>query len=229
MKFNEQIFNIFKSFFTEKGYPESKYLPHNGALDYYKKDKNNIHWIRITLDITKKAFVDVYGQISFLEVTNILQKFLEIRTDYTEEIVVNYYLYENREKWTDIWKALQAASPLKTKEDIEIFKQNISNHVDTYIVPFFEKIPNLQAVNDEILNKLSFDEYPNFIPGNCTLKVLIIMKLCENTKYEDYKTLKLLAYKKNTETDYKNWIEDYETLQSLITYLDSGEYKKDLI
>ena len=141
MKFNEQIFNIFKSFFAEKGYPDSKYYEHNGALDYYRKDKNNIHWITITLDITKKAFVDVYGQISFLEVTNILQKFIEIRTNPFEKIVVNYYLYENREKWTDIWKALKAASPLKTKEDIEIFKQNIFNHVDTYIVPFSKKYP----------------------------------------------------------------------------------------
>ncbi|OCB74407.1 hypothetical protein [Flavobacterium crassostreae] len=226
MKFNEQIFNIFKSFFAEKGYPDSKYYEHNGALDYYRKDKNNIHWITITLDITKKAFVDVYGQISFLEVTNILQKFIEIRTNPFEKIVVNYYLYENREKWTDIWKALKAASPLKTKEDIEIFKQNISNHVDTYIVPFFEKIPDLQAVNDEILNKLSFEEYPNFISGNCTLKVLIIMKLCQNTKYEDYKQSKDKDYKMYVNQNPSMWQSSYDAFLSLTEYLDSGEYKK---
>jgi len=229
MKFNEKIFEELKPILKGKNFDESLYFPHNGGLEYFRKTTENLHWISVDMGITNKGLVNIYGRISFFSVLEILQKFIDFNKKILfEEIVQNYYYHQNKELATQLYKSF-GAIPLKTKQDIEDFKQYISNHVDTYILPFCEKIPNLQAVNDEILDKVPQAEYTKYIPGKTNFKVLIIMRLCNNSKYNDFKNWCISAYKKGFDENPERYGKDYETLQSLIAYLDSGEYKKDII
>lgn len=217
MEFNREIFEELKPLFISKGLTDSKYYAGYGGLEYYKNEGDNIHWIILAFSLKNNAFVQTNSFISFNSVTSILGQFVSIKTDFIEEIVKNYYI---KKEWPKLMNDL-CALPLKTKADIEIFKSNISEHVDQFILPFFNKIPNLQAVNDEILNKVPQNEYTKYIPGETNFKVLIIMKLCGNPKYEEFKNWAQETYKKALEIDAKKYSTDYQNLHSLIHYLDN--------
>jgi|GEM_PF-2369328 len=227
MKINRQIFNHLKPILNNKGLTESTYTEHNGGLDFYKI--SNVSEYRITLDlgVSKKGFVNVYGRISFTNVVDILTKFIELKPNVYEAIVVNYDLYENKENWTKIFKEL-GALPLQTPLNIQKFENKIINHVDSYILPFFQKFSNLQDVNDKILNLLPKEEYANYIPGQTNFKVLIIMKLCNSSKYINFKEWALSAYKKGVEMNATRYGKDYEILKALINFLENKDFE-DLI
>ncbi len=69
------------------------------------------------------------------------------------------------------------------KEALALFKEQLA----TTVLPFFDKIQTLQQVNDEILEKVDWNTYNKYISGESGAKVLIIMKLCNNPRYEAYK------------------------------------------
>ena len=224
MKFNRQIFNHLKPILNNKGLTESTYTEHNGGLDFYKT--YNVSEYRITLDlgVSKKGFVNVYGRISFTNVIGILSRFIELRPNVYEAVVVNYDLYKNKEKYNKIFDDLESL-PLKTASDIQKFENEIISHVDSYIQPFFQKFYKLQDVNDKILNYLPKEEYANYIPGQTNFKVLIIMKLCNSSKYIDFKEWALNTYKKGVEINATRYGKDYEILQRIINYLENEDFK----
>jgi len=221
MQFNEIIFKEFKPLFKNRGFEEAKYFEHYGALDYYINTKESIHWVRLAFSLNNNAFVQVNSFISFPAVLDILKRFIDIKTDFIEEVVKNYYI---KSEWSSLMENL-CKLPLKPQAEKDVFKNSLLQHVDEYILPFFERIPSLQAVNDEILNKVQEDEYANYIPGQTNFKVLIVMKLCGNPKYEGFKNWALEAYKKGAEMNPGRYGSDYKTLQSLVKYLDSEQYK----
>jgi len=222
MKFNEDIYREFEISFRELGFLDSRHFIHNGCLDFYRKTSVNMHWVRLVFGLDSKGFVQINSFISFSTVTNILREFIPIKTDFIEEIVKNNYI---RSQWPDLMQEF-CALPLNTSTEREVFKERIMQHVYDYILPFFDKIPNLQSVNDQILNKIPEEEYADYIPGQTNFKVLIIMKLCNNPKYESFKNWALEAYKRGAEMDESRYGADFETLQSLVTYLDD-EHLKD--
>ncbi|EWH13458.1 hypothetical protein KLA_10019, partial [Cellulophaga geojensis KL-A] len=100
------------------------------------------------------------------------------------------------------------------------FENEIISHIDSYILPFFEKFPNAKSVNDEIFEKLDFEEFPNYIPGNCTLKTLIIMKMYNNSRYKEYKNKKDEEYKFYINQNSSMWQSSYDSFLALTSYLD---------
>jgi hypothetical protein len=61
----------------------------------------------------------------------------------------------------------------------------LRNYILQYTIPFFDKVTSLQVVNDEIIDKVPQNEVANYIPGSfMSSKKQIIMKLCNNPKYE---------------------------------------------
>jgi len=64
----------------------------------------------------------------------------------------------------------------------------IIENIKTYHLPFFDRVSSLQVVNDEIIDKVPQMELGNYIPSQyMNLKKLIIMKLCNNLKYDEFK------------------------------------------
>ncbi|APU11801.1 hypothetical protein A5M85_16390 [Cellulophaga lytica] len=219
MKFNKQIFNSLIPILKNRGLTESTYSERSGSLSFYKSNKHSNYQITLELDDTTKGFVNVYGRISFTNVIDILSRFIELRPNVYEAVVVNYDLYKNKEKYNKIFDELESL-PLKTDLDIKEFENEIISHIDSYILPFFERFPNAKSVNDEIFEKLDFEEFPNYIPGNCTLKTLIIMKMYNNCRYEEYKNKKDEEYKFYINQNSSMWQSSYDSFLALTSYLD---------
>ncbi|WP_405399959.1 hypothetical protein [Maribacter sp. Asnod2-G09] len=225
MKFNKEIFNDLKPVLKNKGLANSNYSEHNGGLDFYKSNKDSDYRLTLDLGLDKKGFVNIYGRISFPYIIDILSTFIELRPNIYEAIVVNYDLYKNKDNWTKIFKEL-GALPLQTPFDIQKFENKIINHVDSYILPFFQKFSNIQDVNDKILNLLPIEEYANYIPGQTNFKVLIIMKLCNSSKYIDFKEWALEAYNQGVKINPTRYGKDHESLKALVNYLDNEDFKE---
>lgn len=104
--------------------------------------------------------------------------------------------------------------------------EEVYEYLRTYHFPFFERVSSLQVVNDEIINKVPKEEYGNYIPGRfMNAKVLIIMKLCNNPRYNEFRDWALGAYAKGVEVNPDRYLEDFKIIKSLKEYLDSGKYK----
>jgi hypothetical protein len=107
----------------------------------------------------------------------------------------------------------------------EIYNCIIENHS-----PFFEKASNLQVVNDEIIDKIPHMELHKYIPGQyMNMKKLIIMKLCDNPNYDEFKQWLLETYQKMVEKDAARYSEKLELVKKLVAYLDSGEYNLSIV
>lgn len=222
MRFNQNIFNSLIPKLKDRGFDKSIYTEHNGGLEFYKSDDNIDHRITLDLGVSKIGFVNIYGRISFLNVIEILSEYIELRPNIYEAIVVNYDLYKNKEDWIKMHKRLGTLN-LKTISNIEYFENEIINHIDSFIIPFFSKFPTLKSVNNQIFEKLSFEEFPNYITGNCTLKTLIIMKMYGNPRYEEYKISKNEEYKFYVNQNSSMWKSSYDSFLSLIAYLDKSD------
>ncbi|EWH08469.1 hypothetical protein KLA_17554, partial [Cellulophaga geojensis KL-A] len=124
MKFNKQIFNSLIPILKNRGLTESTYSERSGSLSFYKSNKHSNYLITLELDDTTKGFVNVYGRISFTNVIDILSRFIELRPNVYEAVVVNYDLYKNKEKYNKIFDELERL-PLKTDLDIKEFENEI--------------------------------------------------------------------------------------------------------
>ena len=220
MNFNQEIFNTLIPLLHDKGLSKSLFTEHNGGLDFYKSDGENDHRLTLDLVVEKRGFGNIYGRISFKTVIDILSKFEGLRPKVYEAVVVNYDLLSRKDYWFGVFKKLGGYS-LNNKRDVEEFKLELLNHIECDVLPFFEKYPDVQSVNDKMINKLPQTEYSNYIPGETNFKVLIIMKLCKNSKYEEFKSWALGAYRKGVELDAATYQEEYDALVRLVDYLDN--------
>lgn len=117
------------------------------------------------------------------------------------------------------------------KNSFELSVNIIKEQFYNTILPFFSNIQTLQQVNDEILEKVDMNTYHKYISGETGAKVLIIMKLCNNSKYEDYKERfdKLISEQLNN-PNYAQYIDILQSQQIIMNEvyysLNSGKYLK---
>ena len=94
----------------------------------------------------------------------------------------------------------------------KIFKKKVSSLLLEYIEkvyePLWEKYSSLHFINDEIINKIPQMELPDYLSGHMSLRKLIIMKLCSNPNYENYRDwlmkLRLESFNKDPEKQEEN-------------------------
>lgn len=131
------------------------------------------------------------------------------------------YLYKLRDKPIP-YKIFNEVS---FNEALDVFQEQL----ETIVLPFFDKIQTLQQVNDEILEKVDWNIYNKYISGETGAKVLIIMKLCNNPRYEAYKERsdKLIAEQLN-DPNYAQYTDILHNQQIIMdevfNYLESGKY-----
>ena len=227
MKFNESIYQSFALRFQTIEFEESEYLAHHGVARYKKKKGNAIYRISLSMSLTNRGFVRISGDLGFESMNYHLGKIIDLKNPDFEPLLTSHEVWRDKEAWTQILKDL-GSMPLKLKSEVEAFQVAIMNHVGTYILPFFEKYPDLQAVNDKILNVIPQNDYSDYIPGlEKNLKVLIIMRLCGNPKYEEFRDWALDAYKRGVEIDANKYAQGLKDIQKLVAYLESEDFKKD--
>ncbi len=111
---------------------------------------------------------------------------------------------------------------------LDDLKLNVRDFLNRFAFPFFAKFHDIKTINDKILNVVPEKDYPEWIHGKSTLKILIIMKLCGNPKYEAYKASKEKDYLFFVNQNPSMWKPAYDTFLALVDYLDKGCYKDDL-
>lgn len=173
--------------------------------------------------------------ISFNHVENILKKILEVNYSGTISTVVDFRERNFHSNILTVYdRAILEPSLRIIFENKKIQYGTIRRmvketyeYLSTYHFPFFERLSSLQVVNDEIIDKVPQIELGNYIPGQyMNLKKLIIMKLCDNSKYEEFKIWLNGVYEQMMKDEPNKYEEKYLLIQSLTEYLDSGKYKE---
>jgi len=223
MKFNDKVFQELTLEFEKKGFKESKHFEHNYCFEFYKKSEfaNSICVIRILYSFDNKHLSGITSRISFNNVTSILKKFVDVGTEFYDQTSTNFLHSTESKSNISFLQKIILTSPV----EFELLKDKIIEHVNTYIIPIFEEISNLQKLNEKI-SKVPQSKYCDYIYGESNLKALIIMKLCNNPKYNEFKTWLIDTYKKLSVTEPEQYSKDYDIILNLIEYLDIDQYKK---
>lgn len=90
-----------------------------------------------------------------------------------------------------------------------------------YFITFWEQYSNIKYINDEIINKVDLGDY--FGTGLLQFKKLIIMRICQNQKFESYKEWLVNIYR-TKEQEMKNdpdWNAKYHLFKELIEILET--------
>ncbi|PAM95284.1 hypothetical protein B4N84_08400 [Flavobacterium sp. IR1] len=223
------IDNIHVEGFTNFGFDDI-----NGGCYLLNQNIPN-KWIKIFFEINdneKYIYLNIHLNINFVVVTKILNEVLEI--DYRAEYP---YLWDNSDTISigkELFSEINSVSNRPTleltitKQNVDIFYDQIQFIFNTFLKPFINFYSDLDEINNEIIEKKSSDEWHNFIPGETIFKILIIMKLCENKKYDAF----LAEYKSSIENAINNgnsrYIPYYNNLVKVTEYIDSGDYKQFL-
>lgn len=134
----------------------------------------------------------------------------QITTD-TEHIVV----YENGEV---------------NQKQLEAVIVETDEFIDQYLNVFFSEIETLEDLNTKILDKNDFSNYYKYISEETGAKALIIMKLCNSYKYQEYKNWSdNIIAKQLQDPLYVDYIDILNSQQKIMdkvyNYLETGAYK----
>lgn len=97
--------------------------------------------------------------------------------------------------------------------------------IDRFILPFFEKFATLQAVNDQLIDTIAWEDLSSRIAGQTPLKRMIIMKLCGNAAYREFADMFGQRVRVAVDSGMKQYESCYAALEILRDYLDLEKYK----
>ncbi|WP_373549034.1 hypothetical protein [Haliscomenobacter sp.] len=102
---------------------------------------------------------------------------------------------------------------------------SIKAYLIDYLFPFYDKIESLQKINEEIINQTTQAEVGNYLNGGYAPWIkLIIMKLCKNPGYDDYKNWLEETFVRLLPTNPAMYEPKQKIYQELKEFLDSGQY-----
>jgi hypothetical protein len=232
----EEVKKIVDDLFHKNGIYYSSSLDKSGqSFDYsnqnsFKVDYFSINYVKYYNEIVFGNSVVFFTY--FLTVNNILSKIIAEDFFNTKEMTVARFpnLEINHNLTFGISKKVIG---IKNGELI-IKKNEIVNEVEKIIefladsaFPFFSRVSSLQVVNDEIIDKVPQMELGKYVPGQyMNLKKLIIMKLCNNPNYDQFKNWLSNIYQPMIKENPEKYMPKYNLIQKTIEYLDSGLYKE---
>lgn len=220
-KTHEEIYNLIKPDLSELGFQFSEYRPDFCSLRFKNINEDVTKYIRLQFYNDSLGLNELEGYIVSNQVNKILERFVGAM-DGLE--IVTLKDYSNSEANQNNVRALY-----NKKQDKSSYAANILNHITSSIIPFSIKYPDMDTINEEILNKVHEEDYPKWFHGNSTSKILIILKLCNNPKYEDYKKKRKKVFLKFVEQNPTMWKSVHLEFLALIDYLDSEKYKEVLV
>jgi hypothetical protein len=217
---HKKIFSLVQVELEKLGFTEFVYEPHFYSLDATKKFGDLTYNLTFQLLSKSISLGYVYGFILVNPANKILKQFIPDLSDNNELITLKNHI--NGGKQEDFKKINEHLKTKKTGDYI----MAIMDHIKKIDLPFFNKYPTIETIDQEIINKVPEEDYFEWFPGELNFKVLIIMKLCNNLKYDAFKNWALNAYKKGVDIDYERYKNDFKNLHTLLDLLDSGSYLK---
>ena len=133
------------------------------------------------------------------------------------------------EEFENFWKPITL---IKIEEDGFFYEERLIEaselfikYMDQYMNPFFESITSLQEINNKIVDGFPEDKWRDFFHGETRFKVTVIMKLCNNPRYETFsQTSKEMMYS----LFYNKGVAEYEGYYKiycvLLDYLEEGTF-----
>ncbi|MBU2951210.1 hypothetical protein KO493_10925 [Tamlana agarivorans] len=214
IKAHRELFEIIKPEIYKFGFDTSDYQPHFCSLDFKKKKNKVINHITLQFYNDSLGINALQGRVILNEVNDILRKFVDLKVNREYETLNNFEFKNLIQK--DI-KKLNSISKYKNKTD---YSFDILEHIEKVVIPFFNFYPDMQTINHNILNTVPIKDYPDWIHGQSTLKILIIMRLCNNPNFDSYRKNKEKEYIAFVNRDSTMWQPAYDTFLSLIKYLN---------
>jgi len=220
LKQHKKIFSLIQVELEKLGFTEFSYRPHNYLFDA-KKNIGEITYL-LSFHLTSKSISlsYVYGDIMINPVNKILNQFIPDLSDNNERVTLT-----NHENGGNLEDFKKINEHLKSN-DTSVYIAAIIEHIKKVDLPFFAQYPTIETINQEIINKVPENDYADYIHSEKNFKVLIIMKLCNNPKYDNFKKWALDTYNKAIKEDFDLYKNDFNNLNTLLTLLDSGNYLK---
>ncbi len=210
----KELVELLKPYMSSIGFEVAFFDEENFRLRFESTLSNNL-----TKQITMGGVPEAY--VNSKDVNIHFNRF----DDIDKTTIKNHFIEEK--VWqaeADVFRDL----PFKTKADKEAYLARLQQHIEEYVLPFFELYPDLQTFHDTVLNKISFKDKIKYIPGQNNIKALIIFKLFDNPKYAELRDYILEQNAKAMEED-PEWKHFYEknivTYTKAIEYLESDEFK----
>ncbi|MCR1023192.1 hypothetical protein NQT66_00135 [Cellulophaga baltica] len=217
---HKKVFSLVQVELEKLGFTEFVYEPHFYSLDATKKFGDLTYNLTFQLLSKSISLGYVYGFILVNPVNKILKQFIPDLSDNNELITLKNHI--NGGKQEDFKKINEHLKTQKTGDYI----MAIMDHIKKIDLPFFNKYPTMETINQEIINKVPEEDYFEWFPGASLNKIIIIMKLCNNPKYESYKSKNIKIGLQFVKQNPQMWKTKYERYISLINFLDSGSYLK---
>jgi|GEM_PF-2600456 len=178
-----------KDYFYENS-PESLYFYQNSA---HSNNFLSIGYVaKYTGELYRGGF-NCYTSIRIVEnlLNSLIIKHINLLSDFSTKfsatVDFNKYTVSNFETIWDSFKQFDNYDLSSNKEMLEKLCVHYVEIIKEYFIPFWEKYSNIQHINDEIINKVEEEDLNNYLPGMGNFKKLIIMKICCNANYGEYK------------------------------------------
>jgi hypothetical protein len=103
-------------------------------------------------------------------------------------------------------------------------------HLEIYMQPFFDSFVSLQEINDKIIDKYPENELGDYFFKHSNLKATIIMKICDNPRYNSFtEIIKERIREAIFVQGQKQYLDYYNVYCTLLEYLQSTEYKQQIV
>lgn len=129
--------------------------------------------------------------------------------------------------FNEIWESFKQFKEYDLSTNIEKL-DNLCQHykemITHFFIPFWEQYSSIKYINDEIINKVDqMDLGDYFGTGLLQFKKLIIMRICQNQKFESYKEWLLNIYRTKEQEMKKDqdWNVKYNLFKDLIEILET--------
>jgi hypothetical protein len=212
---HENIYKLLRPILFDVGFEELQRKLNSFAIEFIRKEEVTSGFITIQFFDDSIGLDVLQGRILVNPVNHILQRFVNLENNR------EFYTLNNYDDKERVTQELAVLNMLNKERDINEYAVGIAAHIKNVMLPFFLKYRDIAAINENILNKTSQDIYPQWFHGQSTLKVLIIMRLCKNPKYELYKESKEKEYRSFVARNPKMWQPAYDIFLALTQYLDN--------
>ena len=185
----------------------------------FKKTENKITiFFSVTLMANK-----LYGLNSWLvydEIESMIDSFMDkyqLKEVRRYPMTINFY--KLRLGYSYMFEAYN--THFENKEKIDIVVKMTKKNINEEFMPLWEKYADMQVVNDEIIDKIPQMKLHEFISGEMPLKKLVIMSICKNSKYDEYKNWMLGIQEENFLNKIEGAEKDYLLTKDLVEYLET--------
>jgi len=91
--------------------------------------------------------------------------------------------------------------------------------IERFALPFFDRNTTLKFINDEIIDKTPLEKMNEIIPGETVFKIIIIMRLCGNNRYNEFVDMFKNRIIKAIQSGAIKYEAYYQKLEKLLHYL----------